>query len=336
MKKVLFVARDPGGANSILPIIQEYNKTYLCDIFAKDFASNIFKSGLIDYKEINDIKDIYDNLNNYSLFFTGTSFNDNLEQELWEYSHKNNIVSIAYLDHWMGYDRFFNKEKNRAIFPKKLIVVDQIAKKAFLSRYPNADIEIVCLGSAFLEKFLLLKNNTYNNNNNTIIYAAEKIKGFEIENKYGFNEYLQFLKLFEALKTTGKDYILYFLPHPKHNYDDIYEELKDIIKQNSNIKIIINKQQNKDKLIKESSKVFGINTMVLVEAMLIGKNTCSIQIGIKEPSDFQLIKHNYIYNADTNNKLSDFINNKISNKQYDTSYIKNSTNKILEYIKSNV
>lgn len=94
MKKILFFARDPGGANSLVDIIKESQLLYNYDVYAKDFACSIFANNNIKYKEVFDIKDVLDTLDNYNLIFTGTSYRDYSEHSIWKKSFSLDIECI--------------------------------------------------------------------------------------------------------------------------------------------------------------------------------------------------------------------------------------------------
>jgi len=340
MKDILFFARDPGGASSLIDIIRQSQLIYDCDIYAKDFARTIFNNNNIKYKEASNIQGLLSILNNYHLIFTGTSHLEYSEHSIWEKSFELNVECIAYLDHWMGYERFYEVNKKKYIFPKTLIVTDNIAKDKIIDKFSDFHIEIKSLGNTFLQKLHNTKltnieieeaklDKNLNNYEEIIVYAAEVIKGENLEEKYGFNEYSQFEKLYDYLKNRDKNIKLFFIPHPKHNFKDVEFELDSIIQKDTKMDVEIS---HKDNIVQLSDKVFGINTSVLVEALIYQIPSCSIQIGIKEKSDFELLNRGVIFNANTDEKLVLFINNTIEPFKYDINSIENSLDDIMNFI----
>ncbi len=344
MRTILFFARDPGGANSLIDIINACSEVYDCSVYAKDFACTSFTQTKIEYIEVGDENDFLARIKNYDLVFTGTSYGDDLEHLIWEKAQEVGVKCIAYLDHWMGYERFFNNKQEKYIFPQYLIVVDNIAKDYVVQKFSNHNFDVIALGSTFLEKLLdaaLTKENLvqYKSKLNltafdeVIVYAAEKIKGYEAEGRYGFNEYQQFEKLYKYLLKQNKEIKLFFIPHPKHSRYEVELELSNIgLEKNKNITVTINTEYDKNLLVQVADKVFGINTMVLVEALIYKVPICSIHIGIQQDSDFQLIKKDIIFNADTDEKLRQFICNQVAVSGYEIKNIENSLSNMMTLI----
>jgi len=327
-KKVLFFARDPGGASPLISIIPNFTNA---KVFAQDYAVDIFKNSNIPCQALNNITNITSKLKNFELLITGTSYLSNSDKELWLEAKKLNIPSVAYFDHWMNFKRFFHTDKKVEIFPDYIIVIDEIAKEGILTNNPNCTSKIVTLGSSFLENVLEQKNSLHVETN-TYLYAAEKIKGYDIEKEYKINEFTQFELLLNTLEKSNKKTKLFFRPHPKHDKIKIQAYLNNF--KTTNCSIVLDTSSNKYPLLNSIDALFGINSMVLVEALVLGKKVCSIGNNMKKASSFELINKNIIFSSKTQKDLSDFIDGQIQTKHYDTSYIKNSKNRIINFLES--
>ena len=105
----------------------------------------------------------------------------------------------------------------------------------------------------------------------------------------------------------------------------------------SRFKSHIKREKNK-KLVKVMKSAFGemnfswVKTSSKMEALIYQIPSCSIQIGIKEKSDFELLNRGVIFNANTDEKLVLFINNTIEPFKYDINSIENSLDDIMNFI----
>ncbi len=327
-KKILFFARDPGGASPLVSFISSFTSA---KVYAQDYAIEIFKNNNIPYQSISNIEDLLPKLKNFKLLVTGTSYLSNSDKELWLEAKKLNIQSVAYFDHWMNFKRFFHTDKNIEIFPNFIIVIDEIAKAGILKNNPTCTSKILTLGSAFLEEAIKQKTSVHVEKN-TYLYAAEKIKGYEIEKEYGINEFTQFELLLNTLEKSNKKTKLFFRPHPKHNKDKIEKYLSTL--QTTNCTIALDTSSNKYPLLNSIDALFGINSMVLAEGLMLGKKVCSIGNNLKKLSSFELINKKFIFSSKTKQDLKDFINGKVHINPYDISHIKNSKRTIINFLES--
>lgn len=328
-KKVLFFARDPGGASALISIILSFTCK---DVYAKDYAVHTFAQNSITCKAISSIDTIQDELQKYALIVTGTSYLDNSDKELWFQAKEQNIPSVAYFDHWMNFKRFFHTDRNREIFPDYIITIDTLCKEALLQNNPRCTSKVYALGNTYLQKVLqengaLDLGDEFDKN---YLYCAEKIKGYEIERKYGVNEFDQFELLVKILDTQNEKIRLYFRPHPKHNIQKIKQYLNSL--QTKNAMLVLDESDNKYPLLNAVDAVFGMNSMVLIEALLRNKRVCSLGNGIKKQSNFELLRKNIIFYSKTDEDIRNFIENKIQTTHYNSSNIQDSTDKIITFI----
>jgi len=322
-KKILFFARDPGGASQLSGIIHEYSN---CEVYAKDFAYNIFINNKIKAINITSLDIIKEKLDSFSLVVTGTSYADDSEKELWKTAKEIGIPTVAYFDHWMNFNRF-NHKRFGQIYPDYIFVFDKLVEHGIIESNPDCSSKVLSVGSTVLEKFVTYslsneaqidykKENGFFDYDLNIVYAAEKIKGFAIEDEYGVNEFSQFEKLIDACLVLGKKIRVFFRPHPKHNVKEV-EFFLDYLQNRKNIHIELDKSHDKISLLYACDVVFGINTMVLIEAMLLGKRVCSIGNDIKSVGSMLLLQNEVIYQSRTENELLAFINGIISINKYD-------------------
>lgn len=117
MKRILLFARDPGGANTLIPLYSRLVKGYEVLVYGKDVAVKWFQNEGILCKDICDsYKKI--TLENMELFLqevrpnviiTGTSLDDYTERYLWKSAENLGIKTFAILDQWMNMGIRFSK-----------------------------------------------------------------------------------------------------------------------------------------------------------------------------------------------------------------------------------
>lgn len=328
-KKILFFARDPGGASPLVNIISSFTCK---EVYAKDYAIDIFKQHKIICKAITSLHTLKDTLQKYALVITGTSYLDNSDKDLWLQAKELNIPSIAYFDHWMNFKRFFHTEKNRDIFPDYIITIDTLAKEALLKNNPTCNSKILALGSTHLEEVLqendaLDLGNAFDKN---YLYGAEKIRGYEIEKKYGVNEFEQFELLIKILDSLTQKSRLFFRPHPKHDKEQIKKYLSTL--KSENCALVLDESENKYPLLNAVDAVFGMNSMVLVEALVRNKPVCSLGNNMSYKSNFELLKQNIIFYSKTDEDIKNFLERKLEATHYNISDIKGSKERIIQFI----
>src|SRR4030065_819068 len=91
--KILLFSRDPGGANTIFPLIDPLKESgFLISLYGKDFALNRYKQSGFEGKNIMDeisfitVESLISFLkaNSPDFIITGTSENDFTEKYMWK------------------------------------------------------------------------------------------------------------------------------------------------------------------------------------------------------------------------------------------------------------
>ncbi len=316
-------------------IIKAIDNTFECLVAGKDFAFDIFQNAGIKCEKFTDLHSIEQDIVTCAHVFTGTSYGDDTEIKIWHFAKAKGIKSTAFLEHWMGYKRFFSPNLGCDFFPDTVVLTDLIAKKYFESIYGEDTVKIIPLGNPLLEEIMMqrVKNPKIDEERSTIVYFAEKIKDFAVEKTYGFNEYDQFFKLLKCMENINKRNLeVVFAMHPKHQIEEV-KKILDANELTRSFSVIVAESNIKNDLLNKADFVLGVNTHVLVEAMVMGKNVCSLWVDSEVKSDFLLLKEGYIFIAKSDEDVKIFFSQCIRQKVYDVSYIENSTSKIVEYLK---
>jgi hypothetical protein len=355
MKKILLFARDPGGANTIFPLVKPLRKKgYKVFIYGKDFALKKFKENHIvalslenSIREIN-IKNIENFLYKLSpdLIITGTSADDMTEKCIWLASKKLNIPSFAILDQWMNYGIRFSRfgvneikkyliDKNHEYLPTKILVMDKIAKEHMIQDGIPEEIILVS-GQPYFE---YIHDKTYSQNklnllkqkldikkdDYVVVFASEPLlitynNKLSDEPYLGYNEITIFkelyLSLLKVVQKSSKKIKLIVKIHPRENIKYYQRIMVDI--DNTKIKVVFDMKSNPQELIRISNMVCGMSSMLLIESVLLDKPTVSIQIGLKRKNPFILDQMNLANSILTQNELYNKIESIIINNQKHT------------------
>jgi hypothetical protein len=323
VKKILLFARDPGGANTVIPLFEPLKQRgYKVVVFGKDVAMTRFnQNGIHALPIAEEIKEISPKeikgfllIQKPDFIITGTSADDMTEKYLWSSAMIMDIPSFAILDQWVNYGIRFSKwgvsnvdkyKKNpqHEYLPSKILVMDELAKsEAILAGLPVD--RILVSGQPYFE---YLKNREFDthalekirkkyrlsHSNYVVTYASEPIRKIygDAREHFGYDEITTFCSLHEALsdiedvKKNFKISLIIKL-HPKEDesyYDGLINKLKS-----DNIKVYLDRDSCSQDLIKISDLVCGMSSMFLLESYILGKPTISIQIGLKGDNPFVL------------------------------------------------
>lgn len=319
-KKVLLFSRDPGGANTIIPLVSKLEQKYEVLLFGKDIALQKYEQNQLSFQ---DIKKEYNNINidsmksflkkyNPDFIITGTSADDNTEKYLWKAGEALDIPSFAILDQWVNYGIRFSKysvsqaaeyQKNKihSFMPTRILVMDKYAKREMLlegipeekilvSGQPYFDCFIEQMEKINQDMVLKCKEIIKSENNPVIVFVSEPIcKTYgENRNYWGYTEETIFQEFHTALKKVTEQLHqkvkVLIRPHPKEEL----EEWNDRLENTKYISYEIDKDLDGKVVIKMADIICGMSSMFLIESVLCNKNIISIQIGLKKENPFVL------------------------------------------------
>lgn len=323
MKKFLFFACDPGGANTIIPLIKPLAKQGKILLFGRGVALKRYQANGLKGRDI----DKYLNETNPEtiakflqaqspdVIITGTSANDMTEKYLWRASQKLNIPSLAILDQWVNYGVRFsqyglkdiNKYKHNKklnYLPTKILVMDDYAKKQ-LVKEGVASEKIIATGNPYFEQVLKNKKTFTKTkvnelkqslglakNDFVVLFASEPLTlSYGDSKKYwGFSEEEILLAIIDSLNKLAdkinRQITLIIKLHPKENSDRFSQVINSLT--NKKINIITEHSRPSLDLIAIADLVCGMFSMVLQEAVMLNKPIVSVAIGLKRKTIFVL------------------------------------------------
>ncbi len=279
---VIFVAKDKGGFDSLLPVFKKIkqNKNFgvfaLLDGFALQFAK-LHNIKNIDASKLS-VAEIEEKINriNPSLILTSTSIGYSIDKKVIKIAKKNKISTATLVDYWNNYKGRFGK--NLEYLADYILAVDERMKKEIIDSGVS-DNKIFITGNPRFDKFLKLSKHKADSN--LIVFYSQPFSEVPAVDFHKFNE-VEILK--DIVKVLGNIYpdkklIIKFHPSEKN-----FKKFDKIIK-NAKIKIEIEKNLQAQDLNKKAGLVIGINSMALFDAVLMGKRVLSYQPGQSEEKD---------------------------------------------------
>lgn len=359
-KKILLLSRDPGGANTIIPLVRPLQeKGYETRLFGKDVAlEKYLKSGLSGINIMNYVKNIdSESIREFLIkerpdfIITGTSSDDFTEKYLWKVGEELGIPSFAIIDQWINYGIRFSKYKSNEIseynsdnkfhfLPSKILIMDEYAKEEAIKEGLDTS-RLIVTGQPHFENILKYKETSsqefinnirrkldINNSDFLITFASEPISKDYCStlNHIGYTEKTILEAILEKLEkitfVSGRKISVIIKLHPRENIETYH----DIISfKYDKINIHIDKTSNPFDLILASDLICGMSSMFLIESVILGKPIISVQIGLNKENPFILDRRGIMKSIMNNEtlliQLNDII---IKNKfpQYNFNIIK--------------
>ena len=279
--RVVVSASDPGAANAVFPLIRKLKKHTLLNIIEGP-AKKIFCSWDIDFKDSDKISqaELERMLTKFkpNLFLAGTSVGPTIDKKVLYYCKKRKIRSIYILDYWSNYvQRFSNNPGDFKFLPDLICVMDDLAKKEMVKLGFNP--KVICVtGNPYFEYFTT-GFGTSGNEHDSILFISQPLSRVNKTHKlnmFGFDEFSVFDDLLAVLSGLKKqDVKLSLRLHPK----DYPSKYNSYLKKHGNVKIDRLDLKNS---LKKHGLVFGMNSIVLYLANLVGRNVVSYQPGLSK------------------------------------------------------
>ncbi len=286
---ILLFTRDPGGSNVLIPLITPLKLMgYEVLLYGKDKAIEQFRKFHLTARVFP-----FQNIKKFlvakqpDVILTGTSGIDNTEKNIWIEARKLNIPTFAILDQWMNFEKRFSC----LFLPDFIFAMDNMAKNDLIN-IGIKKTQIIVSGQPYFEYIMNQKSykpHDVDPKNFVITFVSEPIQSF-YNNSLGYTEYSILETLLETLssivKISTKKLKLIIKLHPndeKNKYDILIKNMAS-----KSFHVTLDKTTNSLKLIEKSNVVCGMASMVLLESVLLGVQTISIQIGLKSESRFIL------------------------------------------------
>jgi hypothetical protein len=367
LKEILLFARDPGGANTLIPVYDKLKESYQVSVYGKDVAVEWFKAEGLPCQDITLVCDgTYEAVYAFlaerrpSIVVTGTSLDDYTERYLWKSGEELGIKTYCILDQWInigirfskyGYReaKAYEKDKTHDFLPHCIFVMDELTKE--LLEKDGIDKErIYVTGQPHFEVIRQkyeASAGCFDKDKYNVVYASEPVRQDYENNKdsvsyWGFHEGSNFEALYHCLlefaKRSEKKLRLIVKPHPREDISRWEQVIKTKAGDREKVEVLLSLTEDKYALIKSADVVCGMSSMFLLEAAICEKTVVSIMLGLKRENPFILDRLGIIKSCLTEEELKMAVNKGLCKELEGQSfpYVKNGADNVISYINKEI
>lgn len=309
-KKILFFSCEPGGAEVLIPVIKlvQAQPHLEAVVLGYGHALERFAKKGIGCREIGPVPiEDFSLLDHHApdlLITSATSLPsvDMSEKYLWRQAKQRGITSLAFLDQWQNYSVRFSgihDDERLAYQPDWINCLNEIGRREMM-REGFDEGRLVAFGHPYLSSlkhdFLALDVARLKSDldlaasDEVVLFVSEAICEY-YGNRRGYDQYTvldYFLTNFVGAANRIK--ILIKL-HPKDKlalFQDIAEKFKTLKFR------FVGNELSAIECLAVSDFVFGMSSIMLIEAYVLGKKVVSLQPGLSVEDPMVLSRHNLI------------------------------------------
>lgn len=296
---LLIYIQDLGGGQYLLPIVEKLQKKYnltLKQIIVHPLSENCYRSRGIKFSRRSDsFSSSVISISEWKEFITTEKYKrvlcstsaqgrDLTNCNLIVAARELGIETVAALDHWKGFDRFFVKGKP-VYCPNHLIVIDEKVK-ANLIRMGVSATQVHVAGHPYLEEVEMRPFVPSGNKFPRVLLVSQPIsidgsfRSIYLFKQNGIPLINQILNEFERVSEAS--YSLYYRAHPK---ETLSPEESKILKWDS--------FQTWEECIRHYDIFIGVNSMALIEASLSGRKVVTLKLSELNQMDDFISPFNY-------------------------------------------
>ncbi|MDO0825372.1 hypothetical protein [Desulfosporosinus nitroreducens] len=271
MKKIVFLAHDPGGYDVLFTVVQRMQQESVpLEFYCIGPAAKLNPiNAASESRVVQTIQSML--LENKLLgLVTGTSWSNKLELKVIAACKEARIPTISILDYWSNYQARFKDDLGNFIYPDTYIVMDELAaKEAIQEGVPSNILKV--LGHPGLDKYIALqrRKTTSIGNKKKILFLSQPLSAL-YGKELGYTEQQALEDCILAVQGND-DYSLSAKFHPKDNAN-WQRSYADISVDGALFDIMT-----------EYDLIIGMNTMGLLHAVLMGIPAISYQPNLEKP-----------------------------------------------------
>lgn len=314
MTRILAFARDPGGANTVIPLLSPLRQRgHQLLLYGKDAALSSYRQARVEGKDVmaelaevtpGSIRSWLER-ESPDLIVTGTSADDFTEKFIWQAAGELGIPSLAIVDQWINYSlRFsghgvndissFDSASSRRYLPTRIVAPDDYARDEMVAEGLPAERIAVCgqpyfetvRGSAASEVPPAAADAGIE-----VLFASEPITttyGKGALGYLGYTELTILSALLHALEKIAGEVAgrltLVIRPHPKEGCGHFMH----LVAGCRRLAWRFDADSAPWTLMNRCALVCGMSSMFLIESVLLGRPALSIQIGLRRDDPFVL------------------------------------------------
>lgn len=301
--RVLAFAREAGGAQAIAPVVKELQAAgAIVLVTAKDVGLRAFAEHGFAPRYLEDGDDTYlapllgevwgGQMPDIVLTSAASLAElDMTEKHLWLWARDKKIRSVAVLDQWQNYARRFSSSgsSDLAFLPDMCCVMDAVAERGMVAEgFPAERLAVTgqpafdALAAAGAEtgQALALKQQLgMDNARPTLVFVGEALRE-HWGKEYGYDERSCLNALLDILEAMPQRPNLIVKKHPQNVDEDFDLERIKLVADTLLVRIV-GMEQPANRVILAADIVVGMSSVLLVESVLLGKISVSIEIGAK-------------------------------------------------------
>lgn len=278
MRKLLFCAQDPGGANAILPLYHPLaGKGYPIVSLLGGPARDIWRGHGLNFIDGDStgrgrVESIL-SAESWSLCLSGTSVGDSVDRIALPLVKRSGAAAISVLDFWNNYwQRFSGKSKDFAFLPDSICVMDEIARSEMISEGFDP-ARLVVTGNPHFDHFADTVTRT-DEDPRAILFISQPLSDHACEShlwSYGYDEFSVLRQIAEVAKLVAREHKILVRLHPKEKPD----KYDGLLAMHDNLSL--SKSPTLEDALSRSALVIGMFSPVLLQAAVAGKPTLSYQ-----------------------------------------------------------
>ena len=303
MALIRFAARDPGGANVVAGFLSQClpDAPFDYDVWTLPQATQVFERIGIETREFpdgiaeNELAVHWDQCP-ADILITGTSHYYQFEPILWKIARGRGCTSMALNDGWMNLDRRFAEGR-----PDCVGAVDAGQAEELLAVGFSPE-QIVATGHPFLSPLAARRDEILTSEAPAsvdgvggaveVLFVSEGVSrdvSLGVNQSYGFAEFDSFALLHRAaamVVRNGTNVCLAVKFHPYEDPTGFLKRLSELEAVHGLTVLPLEREEKPYPWILWADLVVGISTILLIEAMILGKPVISSQPGLIRDETF--------------------------------------------------
>jgi hypothetical protein len=296
-KVILFFSCEPGGAEVLIPVIKLVAKetSHQVIVLGYGLGAERFARKGVEYIEVSRVVENDPTImNTYrpDLIITSATSLPNFdmsEKYLWHNARLAGVPTIAFLDQWQNYTIRFSgpsTAERMTYLPDYINCINTIAEREMIAEGFDPRI-LIKFGQPYLSSLRddaklintheIIKGLGILSNQRVILFASEAIREHYGRSR-GYDQY-DALRLFLDLMTiSAMGARLLIKLHPK---DTVTEYERILAEYDGLSPLIVTNNLTSVECIKIAAEVYGMTSIMLIEAFVLGKKVVSLQPGLQ-------------------------------------------------------
>jgi len=293
MAVLRFAARDPGGANVLAALVPELPAAVTADAWTLPRAERLRRTLPADAMTFEDtpsasvLAEVWDR-NPADVLLTGTSHYAPFEQALWQIAAARSVPTLAVLDQWMNIGPRFTAGR-----PDFVTVLDPQQRPELIAIGFRSD-HILDMGHPWLAQLAATGSAAAHRPRSgaRVLFASEPIRDDVAKGAnapFGFDEFDAFMLVRDAaaeVARRGSDVSLVAKCHPYEDARAFAARVESLQPVDRLTVLVSDGASPALEAVRDADLVTGISSMILIEAMVLGRAVISVQPHLSREETF--------------------------------------------------